>query len=113
MRTVPCRPPLKRLLRRCSTKAGKSSRSAWGVHTTASSLAPAMEVKVPHSWTMRPESAENSCESPADRKQQSEATTRSERNFTALLLGQFGAGDHRGEGFALGAEKVGGQIARE
>lgn len=53
MRTVPRRPSLKPVLRKCSTKQGRSVDPVSGDHTTALPSLPAMDVKVPHSWAVR------------------------------------------------------------
>src|ERR1700752_1381416 len=50
MRTLPQSPPLM-MYGWCSTKRGRSDGAAGGNHCTAAPSAPAMDVKVPHSWT--------------------------------------------------------------
>src|SRR5258708_38384894 len=53
MRTVPRRPPLKATSRKCSTKEGRSVEPVRGSQSMDSPSGPAMDVKVPHSWTVR------------------------------------------------------------
>src|SRR5260221_1579452 len=53
MRTVPRRPPLNATSRKCSTKEGRSVEPVRGSQSMDSPSGPAMDVKVPHSWTVR------------------------------------------------------------
>src|SRR5262245_39945864 len=52
MRTLPNKPPLDPPNR--STKHGRSPGPPYVRHATASPFTPATEVKVPHSWTVKP-----------------------------------------------------------
>src|SRR5262245_36564241 len=52
MRTLPNKPPLNPPNR--STKHGRSLGPPYVRHATASPFTPATDVKVPHSWTVRP-----------------------------------------------------------
>src|SRR5712691_10948245 len=54
IRTVPRKPPLKLVLRKCFTNPGRSVEPDNGSHSAAWPSFPAIEVNVPHSCAVKP-----------------------------------------------------------